>query len=283
MPSLLSPLRDWPLVFLDVETTGASASYGDRVTEIALARFENGVCTKSWSQLLDPQRYISPGITALTGISSLMCAGQPLFKEIVPTLMEQTRGSILVGHNLPFDLSFLRDELARAGKSFNEFLAGTHCVDTVRLARRLLGKRGNALQKLAVRFNIEVKTAHRALADCMTTQAVMNHILEGKGGLNVSLADALTLQGGVLKMTELEPERALPVDLDEALSAKSPVKIIYLDARNARTERIIIPEELRKNAGELILVAHCTLRNDQRMFKVERIVELEKVEGSVGG
>jgi predicted DNA-binding transcriptional regulator YafY len=52
----------------------------------------------------------------------------------------------------------------------------------------------------------------------------------------------------------------------------------YLDANEHRTERIIEPLEVRRFKGELQLVAHCHLRNDRRNFKLERIVQLKRIE-----
>jgi predicted DNA-binding transcriptional regulator YafY len=52
----------------------------------------------------------------------------------------------------------------------------------------------------------------------------------------------------------------------------------YLDANQMRTQRIIDPIELRRTAGELVLIAHCHLRNDRRNFKLERIVQLTRIE-----
>ena len=42
MPSLLDKLNQIPLVFVDVETTGASADFGDRVIEVGIVRVEGG-------------------------------------------------------------------------------------------------------------------------------------------------------------------------------------------------------------------------------------------------
>jgi predicted DNA-binding transcriptional regulator YafY len=52
----------------------------------------------------------------------------------------------------------------------------------------------------------------------------------------------------------------------------------YLDGSDNRTRRVIEPLEIRRFRGELVLVAHCRLRNDRRNFKVERIVELQRIE-----
>jgi DNA polymerase III epsilon subunit-like protein len=40
--SLIQPLREIPVAFVDVETTGASAAFGHRVIELGIVRMENG-------------------------------------------------------------------------------------------------------------------------------------------------------------------------------------------------------------------------------------------------
>ena len=50
----------------------------------------------------------------------------------------------------------------------------------------------------------------------------------------------------------------------------------YLDARQKRTQRVIEPLQVRRRSGELLLVAHCQLRNDRRTFKLDRIVQTDE-------
>ena len=61
---------------------------------------------------------------------------------------------------------------------------------------------------------------------------------------------------------------------------RRPVMMEYLDARDMRTQRIIEPRTIRRMKGELILIAHCQLRQAQRTFKLERIVQLTRIEGT---
>src|SRR5437867_3998725 len=120
--SLLQKLSDIPLVFIDVETTGASADWGDRVIEIGLVRVENGRRTAEFAQLIDPQRRIGAGVSALTGITQQMVTGQPNFAQTLPRLLELMRGAIVLGHNVRFDLSFLHKEFRRADTDICEAL-----------------------------------------------------------------------------------------------------------------------------------------------------------------
>jgi DNA polymerase III epsilon subunit family exonuclease len=279
--SLLQPLRDVPLAFLDVETTGASADFGDRVIELGIVRVEGGRVVGEYQQLIDPQRRVGPGITILTGISQSMVDGQPTFAAQLPAAMQLLQGAAVLGHNVRFDLSFLNKEFRRSGLDIVEALGNAPVMDTVRIARRRFGRGGNALQLLAARLGVLPVTAHRALADAQTTAAVFERLMEPIGGWDLCLCDAYREQGGPMGLLPVTPrENPLPLELEEALEQKLPVMMEYLDARENRTQRLIEPLHLRRAGGELLLIAHCHLRNDRRTFKLERIVRLTRIERS---
>src|SRR4051812_543355 len=277
--SLIEKLCDIPLAFVDVETTGASAEWGDRVIELGIARYEGGKLVAQYQQLIDPQRRISPGVSALTGITDAMVAGQPRFTEQFPAALELLQGAAVLGHNVRFDLSFLRKEFRRCGCDLQEKLGDVPVLDTVRIARRRFGRGGNGLQNLARRLGCPPTTAHRALADALTTAAVFEKLMEPVGGWNLCLCDAIREQGGSMGLLPLASrESLLPLELEEALEQRCAVLMEYLDARAKRTQRVIEPLQVRRYNGELTLIAHCHLRNDRRTFKLDRIVQLTRVE-----
>src|SRR5687767_7517950 len=152
--SLIDKLHQTPFCFVDVETTGASADYGDRIIEIGMMRVEGGVPVSRLDQLIDPKRRISPGVVALTGIRQEMVTGQPTFEQLLGRVTEMMRGAVVIGHNVRFDLSFLHGEYRRARVGFAETFGRTHAIDTLRLARRRFGRGGNGLQRLSRRLGI---------------------------------------------------------------------------------------------------------------------------------
>jgi DNA polymerase III epsilon subunit family exonuclease len=277
--SLLQSLRDIPLAFLDVETTGASAHFGDRVIELGIVRVEGGRVVDEYQQLIDPERRISPGVTALTGISQSMVIGQPTFAAQLPAAMKLLQGAAVLGHNVRFDLSFLGKEFRRARCEIVEALNDAPVLDTVRIARRRFGRGGNGLQALAPRLGVFPSVAHRALADAQTTAAVFERLMEPVGVWTMCLCDAFREQGGPMSLLPVSPrESLLPLELEEAIEQKCPVMMEYLDGQENRTHRVIEPLHVRRRNGELLLIAHCQLRNDRRTFKLERIVKLTRVE-----
>jgi DNA polymerase III epsilon subunit family exonuclease len=277
--SLVQTLRDLPFAFVDVETTGASADFGHRVIEIGIARVEGGQIVSQYQQLLDPQRRISAGVTALTGISQSMVDGQPTFQAEFPRMLVLMQGAIVVGHNVRFDLGFLRKEFRRSGREIVEAIGDVPVLDTVRIARRRFGRGGNGLQTLAPNLGVYPTVAHRALADVLTTFGVFEKLLAPLGGWGLPLCDALLAQGGKMGLLPANPrESLLPLELEEALEMRRPVMMEYLDAREARTLRVIQPLHVRRVKGELMLVANCQLRGAQRTFKLERIVQLTRID-----
>ena len=188
-------------------------------------------------------------------------------------------GAALLGHNIPFDLSFLIRETARAGESLQE-VCPLPILDTVRIARKRFGRGGNGLGRLARRLGYEPPVAHRALPDAQTTGIIFHRLLEPLGGWNLPVCDCLIQQGGPMAWPSADSgrENPLPVELEESLESGRPVMMEYLDARKQLTQRVIEPLHVRHFDGELILVAHCRLRNDRRHFKIQRIVRLSRIE-----
>ncbi|MGD0541932.1 MAG: exonuclease domain-containing protein [Tepidisphaeraceae bacterium] len=282
--SLIQPLSSVPIAGIDVETTGASAEYGHRIIEVGIVRYENGRKIAEYQQLIDPRRPISPGVTALTGITQAMCDGQPTFSRQFSAMMSLLAGAAILGHNIPFDLSFLTREFRAAGHDIHQVLANTQVLDTVRIARRRFGRGGNGLTSLSRRLGHEPAAAHRALPDAQTTAIVFDLLLAPIGGWGICLCDVLKDQGGPMSIAPASArESLLPLELQDALEHHRPVMMEYLDANQMRTRRIVDPIELRRVSGELVLIAHCHLRNDRRNFKLERIVRLIGIDAPEAG
>ena len=247
--------------------------------ELGIVRMEGGRTVAEYQQLIDPRRRISAGVTALTGISQQMVDGQPTFAEQLPAAIALLNGAVVIGHNICFDLSFLRKEFRGCGREIVQVLGDVPVMDTVRIARRRFGRGGNGLQSLAPRLGIQPTTAHRALADAQTTAGVFEKLMETVGGWSACLCDAIREQGGPMGLLPVSTrESLLPLELEEALEQRKPVQMEYLDTRQFRTYRTIQPLQIRRSNGELILIAHCHLRGDQRTFKLERIVRLLRLE-----
>ena len=110
------------------------------------------------------------------------------------------------------------------------------------------------------------------------TAAVFEKLLEPHGGFECALCDCLAHQGGTMDLARPPAARVLPLELEEALEANRPVLLEYIDGFGSRTERIVQPLHVRRRGGQLMLIAHCALRNDQRTFKLDRVVRMVKLD-----
>ena len=153
-------MLDEHAVFVDLETTGATATY-DRITEVGVIEVNRGRLVSEWSTLVNPQMSIPPAIQALTGITNKMVAGAPAFSEIRRDLLQRLEGKLFIAHNARFDYGFLKNEFQRCGISFN-----ARVLCTVKLSRRLYPQHGrHNLDALLERHELACEARHRALGD----------------------------------------------------------------------------------------------------------------------
>lgn len=173
-------LLDFPdsYVVIDIETTGLSPDY-DSIIEVGAIKYESGVETERFSSLIQPDscdddgNYINDFIRRLTGITNEMLSSAPSAREVFPTFYEFLSDSVLVGHNVNFDINFLYDNFE---KNLNKSLSNDF-VDTMRISRNLHPElREHTLSDLKERYNIGYSKAHRTLADCESTYLVLRSL-----------------------------------------------------------------------------------------------------------
>lgn len=160
-------LLDFPdsYVVIDVETTGFDPTC-DKIIEIGALKVENGTLVDSFSTLVNPGVPVDDFITQLTGITNDDLASAPAPDSVLSAFSNFIGDSILVGHNVHFDVNFLYDAFEYTLDRYleNDF------IDTLRWSKRLIKNAPSyKLSALADFLDISVDTAHRALADCETT------------------------------------------------------------------------------------------------------------------
>jgi len=159
-------MLDRALIFLDLETTGATA-HSDRITEIGLVEVDKGRHIGEWSSLVNPEKPIPALIESLTGITDAMVAKAPTFAQLAHDLYGRLAGKTLVAHNARFDFGFLRNEFRRVGLKYDP-----EVLCTVRLSRRLFPhERRHNLDSLIERNGLICENRHRALADATTSKS----------------------------------------------------------------------------------------------------------------
>lgn len=186
---------DKPIVMIDFETTGLSPEMGDRITEVAALRIEDGRITDRFVTLVNCRARIPSFITGLTGITQAMVDRAPPVADVVPQLLDFIGSDALSAHNASFDEKFLRAESARLQ------LAPAHqsLVCSLKLSRRVFpGLSSYKLGLLSGQLGIAFKSAaHRAESDAEVAAQVLIHIgrhlrsTYGLGGVDAALLVAL--------------------------------------------------------------------------------------------
>ena len=167
---------------IDVETTGAAASYG-KLTEIAIILHNGVAVTETFSTLINPECNIPYNITRLTGITNEMVANAPKFYEVAKKIIELTAGKIFVAHNAMFDYSFIKEEFKRLGYDFKR-----KTICTVKLGRKLLpGHRSYSLGNICADLEIQITDRHRATGDALATAKLFEILIQRNNLLKSSL------------------------------------------------------------------------------------------------
>jgi DNA polymerase-3 subunit epsilon len=156
---------------IDIETTGGS-SQRDKITEIAIYVTDGEKILNEFSTLINPERRVTPFITGLTGITNEMLENAPKFFEVAAKIVEVTKDTIFVAHNVGFDYGFVKQEFANLGYKYR---LNTLC--TVKLSRNLFpGFKSYSLGNLCKSMNVSLVNAHRAYADAKATTEIFNMI-----------------------------------------------------------------------------------------------------------
>jgi DNA polymerase-3 subunit epsilon len=205
-----TPLADVTFCVLDIETTGSDRD-ADLITELGMVKVRAGEFLGTFQTLVNPGRAIPPMITVLTGITEAMVSRAPAIDAVLPSMLEFVRNTVLVGHNVGFDMAFINAALSRRG---DESLANM-VIDTLPLARRLVRDEvpDCRLHTLASRFRLDHRPTHRALDDALATTDLLHLLLERAAGLGVlGLDDLVNLprigahpQAAKLRMTSSLP------------------------------------------------------------------------------
>ncbi|PVU81814.1 DEDD exnuclease domain-containing protein (plasmid) [Cellulomonas sp. WB94] len=184
LDELGTPLSDVTFVVVDLETTGGTPG-SCAITEIGAVKVRGGEVLGEFQTLVDPGGPVPAFISVLTGITTSMVIGAPRIAEVLPSFLEFARGSVLVAHNAPFDIGFLKAAAAETGYPW----PGNQVLDTVRLARRVVTRDeapNHKLGTLAALFRATVTPDHRALSDARATVDVLHALLSRLAPLGIT-------------------------------------------------------------------------------------------------
>jgi DNA polymerase-3 subunit epsilon len=190
LDELGTPLGDVTFVVVDLETTGGSPATA-AITEIGAVKVRGGEVLGELQTLVNPGTPIPAFIAMLTGITDAMVRVAPPIDVALVSFLEFARGSVLVAHNAPFDISFLKAAAAQTGQPW----PGFQVVDTAHLARQVVHRDeapNRKLITLARLFRSATTPDHRALTDARATVDVLHALLERVGSVGVHSLEELS-------------------------------------------------------------------------------------------
>ena len=255
-----TPLREVTFVVVDLETTGGSAA-SCAITEIGAVKVRGGQVLGEFQTLVDPGEAIPAFIAVLTGITDRLVTGAPRIASALPAFLEFCgRDAVLVAHNAPFDVGFLRAACAATGTRWPDVAV----VDTARLARHVVTRDEAPNCKLATLarvFRAGTAPDHRALSDARATVDVLHGMLERLGGLGVhSLEELRTYSSRVSPAQRRKRHLAegLPHAPGVYLFTDGQGRVLYVGTSvdlRARVRSYFTASETRTRMSEMVGIA----------------------------
>ena len=182
------PLGQLALTVFDTETTGLNPSLGDEIVSIAAVRIVNGrlLRQETYEQLVDPGRPVPRESQQVHGITDEMLAGQPSIETVLPAFAAFAHDSVLLGHNVAFDLKFLKLKEERTGVRFPQPVLDTLLLSPVVHPDH----EDHSLEAIAERLGVSVLGRHTALGDAILTGEIFLRLLPLLAGRGIMTLDA---------------------------------------------------------------------------------------------
>ena len=163
-------------VAIDLETTGLDPNK-DKIIEISAVKFNNGEVVDSLTFLVNPAIKLKPKIIQITGINDSMLVSKPSFDDIKDHFLIFIENLPIVGHNVMFDLNFLKKNIHDYEKYFN----GRMICDTYYLSKIFYYDYSSfSLTSLCKTVGIEINNAHRAEDDAKNSGFLLINIIKEK-------------------------------------------------------------------------------------------------------
>lgn len=220
---------------IDLEMTGLDIKK-DRILEIGALRMENGRTAGEFASLIRPHCVVPAEITRLTGITQEMADDGAELSDVLSRFLDFAGDLPLLGHNLNFDYSFLKQALVNADTPFER--SG---IDTLKLARKFLpDSQKKNLTELRTLFDIDTGAVHRAVSDACAAALVYERLLADYGEAE---PDAFTPKALRINIKKQQPLTIPQREQLGRLLSENPHKL---------SEPVVIDHLTRSEASRLI-------------------------------
>lgn len=207
-PTGASALENMPLsklhyTVIDTETTGLDPTAGDEIIAIGAVRIVNGRILKreTFDSYVNPRRPVSAASQAIHGISPAMLRTMPVIGEVLPNLARFVEDSVIVGHNIAFDMRFFAMKEEATGVVFKNPVLDTLLLEHIAHPNTV----DKGLEAIAARLGTTVTGRHTALGDALATAEIflaLLPLLAEKGITTLGQARHACATHHLAKMTE---------------------------------------------------------------------------------
>ncbi len=276
-------LADLDFVAFDVETTGLSP-VANRLVELSGVRFKKDKDEfDTFSTLINPEVPIPREVSDIHGITDDMVRDAPTFKEAVTSFVDWSGpDAVMMAHNAPFDVEFLRVNLARAGRPCPQ----NFVVDTLTISREFLrDSKNHQLKTVVEHLDLPKGEYHRALSDSVHVKEVFRS-LSNKFQLN-KWSDLLDYgfvssfhydRFAESSMNSLPQETLLIVEsIKDLIERSGSMKMEYQG--QYKSVRTVQPTALIHSRGNFYLTAFCRRAQAERTFRVDKISKVQALTG----
>jgi DNA polymerase III subunit epsilon len=253
--------------FLDLETTGLSPWFGDRICEVGIVISEGKRIKEQVQTLVNPERPLSPGAASTNGLSDEELRSAPLFEAVAPKVLGLLSDTVVVCHNAQFDIQFLDSEFKR----LKHEIQIPNLIDTLLMARQYYELPSYSLNHIAEMFQLPITIKHRALDGALAARAAFFALMEQMEQFNQPLDHYIGIYNSPVWPND---GIQLPTELGEAIYSNKRMHIRCVDGEGNETQRWITPKQVMGLKDYVYLQAYCHLRKDERNFRLDRIVEV---------
>lgn len=159
----------------DTETTGLDPDHGDEIISLAAVRIVNSKIqyNETFDQLIDPKRSVPLESVRIHGITKKMLTNKPTIDKILPGFFLFTEDTVLLGHNIAFDMKMLQKYEYLTGIKFNHPILDTLLLSAVTNPLQ----KYHTMEKLAERLGVNIMGRHTALGDSLATAEIFLRIV----------------------------------------------------------------------------------------------------------
>ena len=159
----------------DTETTGLNPDGGDEIISIAALRIVNNriVYQDIFEELIDPQRDIPIESYKIHGINYEMVVGKKSISEVLPVFKQFASDTVLLGHNIAFDMKMLKVKEKNTGIQFLNPVLDTLLMSAVLHPIH----EQHDMESIARRLGVNIIGRHTALGDTIATGEIFLKLL----------------------------------------------------------------------------------------------------------